>query len=94
MDVLTRRVTRGEREIPLTAREYEMLQYLMRHAGHPVSREMLAQDVWKETTRVTPIDNVIDVHMTRLRRKVDSDTSPRLLHTLRGVGFVLEERTA
>jgi two-component system copper resistance phosphate regulon response regulator CusR len=94
MDLLTRRVTRGERDLALTAREYELLQYLMRHAGHHVSREMLAQDVWKETARATPLDNVIDVHMTRLRRKVDPEPSPRLIHTIRGVGFVLEERAS
>jgi DNA-binding response OmpR family regulator len=92
MDVLTRRVTRGQHEVRLTAREYELLQYLMRHAGHNVSREMLAQDVWREEGRVTPLDNVIDVHMTRLRRKVDGEPLPRLIHTVRGVGFVLRER--
>jgi two-component system, OmpR family, copper resistance phosphate regulon response regulator CusR len=56
-----------------------------------VSREMLAADVWKETNRATPLDNVIDVHIGRLRRKVDQGVSPRLTHTVRGVGFVLRE---
>ena len=91
MDLLTRRVVRGDRELHLTTREYELLQYLMRHHGHLVSREMLAQDVWKETTRATPLDNVIDVHMARLRKKVDPDAQPRLIHTVRGVGFVVQE---
>jgi two-component system copper resistance phosphate regulon response regulator CusR len=91
MDLVTRRVTRGAREVHLTAREYDLLQYLMRNRARLVSREMLAQDVWRETARATPLDNVIDVHMMRLRRKVDADVDARLIHTVRGVGFVLQE---
>jgi DNA-binding response OmpR family regulator len=91
MDLLTRRVTRGQAELDLTGQEYELLQYLLRHAGHVVSRQMLAQDVWKEAVRATPLDNVIDVQMTRLRRKVDPPDVAALLHTVRGVGFVLRE---
>jgi DNA-binding response OmpR family regulator len=91
MDLVTRRVVRGDREIHLTTREYELLQYLMRHRGNLVSREMLAQDVWKETARATPLDNVIDVHIARLRRKLDPDGVPRLIHTVRGVGFLVQE---
>ena len=91
MDLVTRRVTRGARQIVLTAKEAELLEYLLRHAGRPVSREMLAREVWRETARATPLDNVIDVHMTRLRRKVDQ-TPPRLLHTLRGVGYQLSAK--
>jgi two-component system copper resistance phosphate regulon response regulator CusR len=53
---------------------------------------MLAQDVWREPVRATPIDNVIDVHMTRLRRKVDPEPGTRRIHTVRGVGFVLQEQ--
>jgi DNA-binding response OmpR family regulator len=64
---------------------------LLRHQGHLVSREMLARDVWKEPRRATPLDNVIDVQMTRLRKKVDVDSTERLIHTLRGVGFILKE---
>ena len=56
-----------------------------------VSREMLARDVWKETARATPIDNVIDVHIARLRRKIDDGFERKLLHTVRGVGFILRE---
>jgi DNA-binding response OmpR family regulator len=52
---------------------------------------MLARDVWKETNRMTPIDNVIDVHVAHLRRKIDNDQAVRLIHTVRGVGFVLRE---
>ena len=92
LDRLTREVTRGGRPLPLTQREYELLEYLMRNAGDIVSRDTLARDVWKETQRVTPLDNAIDVHMTRLRRKVDANAEPKLLHTVRGVGFALSER--
>ena len=56
-----------------------------------VSRELIARDVWKETARHTPLDNVIDVHIARLRRKVDDSFDKKLVHTVRGVGFVLRE---
>jgi DNA-binding response OmpR family regulator len=70
--------------LDLTAREFDLLEYLLRHRGHVVSREMLARDVWKEPRRATPIDNVIDVQMTRLRRKIDTDGQRRLIrHTRR-----------
>jgi two-component system, OmpR family, copper resistance phosphate regulon response regulator CusR len=91
LDLVTRRVTRGEALLDLTAREFELLEYLLRHQGHLVSREMLAREVWREPRRATPLDNVIDVQMTRLRKKVDSEATPRLIHTVRGVGFVLRE---
>jgi two-component system copper resistance phosphate regulon response regulator CusR len=91
LDLVSRRVARGDRLIDLTGREFELLEYLLRHRGHLVSREMLARDVWKEPRRATPLDNVIDVQMTRLRRKVDSDGAARLIHTVRGVGFVVRE---
>ena len=91
LDLVARRAVRGERPLDLTVREFDLLEYLLRHQGHLVSREMLAHDVWKEPRRATPIDNVIDVQMTRLRRKVDVEGHPRLIHTVRGVGFVLKE---
>ena len=91
LDLVTRRAVRGERPLELTVREFELLEYLLRHQGHLVSREMLAREVWKEPRRATPLDNVIDVQITRLRRKVDTDGHPRLIHTVRGVGFVLRE---
>ena len=91
VDVVTRRAVRGERPLELTAREYELLEYMLRHQGHLVSREMLAREVWKELRRATPLDNVIDVQMARLRKKVDPEGTPRLIHTVRGVGFVLKE---
>jgi two-component system copper resistance phosphate regulon response regulator CusR len=94
MDVVGRSVTRGGQTLDLTAREFELLEYLLRHRGHVVSREMLTRDVWKEGGRHTPLDNVIDVHVARLRRKVDDQFEKKLVHTVRGVGFIVrEERT-
>jgi two-component system copper resistance phosphate regulon response regulator CusR len=89
MDVVTRKVARDGQPIDLTVKEFEVLEYLLRHRGHVVSREMLARDVWRVTARATPLDNVIDVTIARLRRKVDDPFDGKLLHTVRGVGFVL-----
>jgi DNA-binding response OmpR family regulator len=91
LDVPTRQVTRGGEAIDLTPREYELLEYLVRHRGTIVSREMLGRDVWKEPERGTPLDNVIDVHVTRLRKKVDQGFAVKLIHTVRGVGFLVRE---
>ena len=91
LDLVSRRVTRDAHPVELTVREFELLEYLMRHQGQVVSREALARDVWKETQRSTPLDNVIDVHIARLRRKVDADAPVKLIHTVRGVGFILRE---
>jgi two-component system, OmpR family, copper resistance phosphate regulon response regulator CusR len=91
MDLVTRKVTRSERTIDLTVREFELLEYLLRHQSQVVSREALARDVWQETARTTPLDNVIDVHIARLRRKVDVEPAVKLIHTVRGVGFMLRE---
>ncbi|HLB36623.1 MAG TPA: response regulator transcription factor [Gemmatimonadales bacterium] len=91
LDVPTRRVTRAGVELDLTAREFELLEYLVRHRGTIVSREMLARDVWEEPERGTPLDNVIDVHIARLRKKVDQGFAVRLIHTVRGVGFLVRE---
>jgi DNA-binding response OmpR family regulator len=89
LDLVSRTVKRGGRTIELTVREFELLEYLLRHQGEIVSREMLACDVWKEPARPTPLDNVIDVHMVRLRRKVDEGFDSKLVHTVRGVGFTV-----
>jgi two-component system copper resistance phosphate regulon response regulator CusR len=89
IDLVTRKVQRGGQVLHLTAREYELLEYLLRHAGHTVSREMLARDVWSEPGRDPTTDNVIDVHIARLRRKVDDPFDRKLLKTVRGVGFAL-----
>ena len=91
MDIVTRKVTRGGRTVDLTAREFELLEYLLRHEGQVVLRDTLARDVWKETARGTPLNNVIDVHIARLRRKIDLDQPVKLIHTVRGVGFMLRE---
>lgn len=91
MDLVTREVIRGGKSIDLTGREYELLEYLLRNHGRVVSREMLTRDVWQETSRVIPLDNVIDVHITHLRRKIDDPFDTKLLHTVRGVGFILRE---
>ncbi|MDP3720380.1 MAG: response regulator transcription factor [Acidobacteriota bacterium] len=90
LDPITRSATRGDLPIELTTREFELLDYLLRHQGHIVSREMLARDVWKQPDRGTPLDNVIDVHITRLRKKVDQGAGERLIHTIRGVGFLMK----
>jgi DNA-binding response OmpR family regulator len=94
IDVPTRQVTRGGERIELTPREYELVEYLVRHRGTIVSREMLARDVWKEPERGTPLDNVIDVHVARLRKKVDQASATKLIHTVRGVGFLVREGDA
>jgi two-component system, OmpR family, copper resistance phosphate regulon response regulator CusR len=91
MDLVTRKVTRGGHPLDITAKEFELLEYLLRHQGHIVSREMLARDLWQIKARSTPLDNVIDVHIARLRRKVDGPFDSRLVKTVRGVGFVLQE---
>ena len=89
MDLVTRKVVRAGQSLELTVKEFELLEYLLRHVGHVVSREMLASDVWRVTARATPLDNVIDVTVARLRRKIDDPFEKKLLHTVRGVGFVL-----
>ena len=89
MDLATRQVTRRGHTIDLTTREFDLLNYLMRHEGRIVSRGMLAQRVWRDTARSTTLDNVIDVHMARVRRKIDVAGATKLIHTVRGVGFTL-----
>ena len=91
LDLVARKTTRGGRPVELTAREFELLEYLMRHRGRIVSREMLSRDIWQVRERSTPLDNVIDVHIARLRRKVDDPADKKLIVTVRGVGFVLKE---
>jgi len=89
MDLVTHKVSRGGRPIDLTAKEFEILEYLLRHSGTVVSREMFARDVWHATARATPLDNVIDVTIARLRRKIDEPHERKLLQTVRGVGYML-----
>ena len=86
-----RRAYRGGEFLDLTPREFDLLLYLAENEGRTVSREMLAKDVWRETSRFTPINNVIDVQVARLRRKVDDPFEMKLLQTVRGLGFSLRE---
>jgi DNA-binding response OmpR family regulator len=91
MNLTGRTASRNGTPIELTSREFDLLEYLMVNRGRVVSREMLTRDVWKETMRYTSLDNVIDVQVARLRRKIDDPFEVKLLHTVRGVGFVLRE---
>jgi two-component system copper resistance phosphate regulon response regulator CusR len=91
MDLTKRTVARQGRSIPLTGMEFAILEALLRSQGHVVTRDMLAREVWKEAERATPLDNVIDVHIGRLRKKIDEPFGTKLLHTVRGVGFILSE---
>lgn len=87
LDLITRRATRAGRPIDLAPREFELLAYLMSQNGRIVSREMLGREVWNQIERGTPLDNVIDVHVGRLRRKIDLPSEHALIHTVRGLGF-------
>ncbi len=89
LDTRTRSAKRAGQEIALTPREVDILEYLMRFQGQNVSREMLESDVWKQTRRYTSLDNVIDVQMMRLRRKIDVEGAEPLIHTVRGIGYRL-----
>jgi DNA-binding response OmpR family regulator len=91
LDTRARAAVRAGREIPLTPREVDVLEYLLRRPGQTVTREMLERDVWKQPHRFTSLDNVIQVQMMRLRRKVDDETGTRLIHTVHGVGYRLGE---
>jgi len=91
IDCPARRVTRAGGVVELTAKEFDLLLHLTRYARQVVSRATLARELWRETARSTALDNVIDVHVSRLRRKIDADQPVRLIHTVRGVGFVLRE---
>jgi two-component system OmpR family response regulator len=87
MDLLTRTVKRGDREIDLQAREFALLEFLLRHCGTVVTRTMLLEKVWDYN--FDPQTNVIDVHISRLRQKIDKGFDKSLIHTLRGAGYKL-----
>jgi two-component system OmpR family response regulator len=89
MDLLARTVTRCDKAIVLQPREFRLLEYLMRHAGQVVTRTMLLENVWDY--HFDPQTNVIDVHISRLRSKIDRDLGPPLLHTVRGAGYILRD---
>jgi two-component system copper resistance phosphate regulon response regulator CusR len=94
LDLPSRTVRRGGGPVDLTAREFDLLEYLMRFSGQVVSRETLARDIWHERVRSTTMNNVIDVHVARLRKKIDQDRPVKLVHTVRGRGFTLREGSA
>ena len=91
LNTKTRSAARAGKMIELSQREFDLLLYLAENGGRIVSREMLARDVWKENSRFTPLDNVIDVQIARLRKKIDDSFPLKLLHTVRGLGFSLRE---
>ena len=90
LDVVARQVSRAGRRIELSAREYALLEYLVRHAGQVLSRTMILEKVWD--INQDPLTNVVDVHINRLRKKVDHGFSKPLVHTIRGVGYVLSDQ--
>jgi two-component system, OmpR family, copper resistance phosphate regulon response regulator CusR len=89
MDLLSRKVTRSGDELELTGREYELLEYLLRHKNEVVTRDMIALDVWKERTGA--MTRIIDVYINALRKKVDRIGRTALIQTVRGVGYALRE---
>jgi len=89
LDTRSRLAVRAGIEIPLTPREVDILEFLLRYQGQIVTREMLEREVWKQPNRFSTLDNVIDVQMMRLRRKVDFEGTEKLIHTLRGLGYRL-----
>ena len=89
VDLVRRRVTRAGVEVSLTQREFELLEYLLRHKNATVTRDMLGRDVWREPGHA--LTNVIDVFVTLLRRKVERPGRPPLIHTVRGLGYSLRE---
>jgi DNA-binding response OmpR family regulator len=90
VDPITRRVRRGERELVLTQREFALLEYFMRNAGKPLSRAAIAQQVWRQTPVDIEETNIVDVYVAYLRKKLDAPGDPPLLHTVRGVGYMLK----
>jgi DNA-binding response OmpR family regulator len=89
LDRMTRTVLRGAREINLTPREFALLEYLLHNRGNCVTRAMIVQDVWHYNSAT--MTNVVDVYINYLRAKVDRDSDLKLIHTIRGVGYVLDE---
>ena len=90
LDLLTRAAKRAEQAIDLQPREFRLLEYLMRHAGQVVTRTMLLESVWEY--HFDPQTNVIDVHISRLRAKIDKGFEAPLLHTIRGAGYMIRAR--
>jgi heavy metal response regulator len=91
LDLLSRQVIRGGKEISLTTKEFELLEYLMRNKGRVLSRVVLMERIWD--MNFDSETNVVDVLVNRLRRKIDDDSPAKLIHTVRGAGYVLKEVT-
>jgi len=91
MEVSAHSAVRGNTQLELTAREFELLEYLLANRGTVVSREMIGRNLWQSPVRYETLDNVIDVHIARIRRKLDDPFPVKLLHTVRGVGFILRK---
>ena len=89
LDRLAHKLTRGGKDIPLQPREFRLLEYLMKHAGRVVTRTMLLENVWDY--HFDPQTNVIDVHVSRLRGKIDKGGANPLLHTIRGAGYMIRD---
>jgi two-component system copper resistance phosphate regulon response regulator CusR len=89
MDLLSRRVTRRDANIDLTGREYELLEYLLRNKNEAVTRDMIAREVWKETTGA--MTRIIDVYINALRKKIEHPGRRQLIHTVRGIGYALKD---
>jgi len=89
MDVSRRRVTRAGERVELTAREFALLELLLRSPGHVFTRTQICEKVWDY--HFDPGTNLVDVYVQRLRRKLDENVAPKLIHTLRGVGYCLAE---
>jgi len=92
IDLLARKATRGDRELDLRPREFDLLAFLARHADSVVARDVLAREVWGVQSQATVMDNVINVHISHLRNKIDYEVEPKLLHTVRGIGFRLGDQ--
>lgn len=92
MDVLARKVTRGGETIPLQAREFKLLEFLLRYKNQVVTRTMLLEHVWEY--HFDPQTNVIDVHISRLRQKIDRDPTRSMITTIRGAGYTIEDKAA
>ena len=90
VDLSSRKARVGREALELTRREFDLLAFLLQNQGRVVTREMLVREVWKEGVSSIPMDNVIDVYISRLRKKVDKGGGESLIRTVRGVGFILE----
>lgn len=93
LDLPSRTASRAGQVLDLTPREFDLLAYLASLQGEIATRDMLQHEIWNIRTTMTSMDNVIDVHISRLRQKLNIDGLPPLLHTVRGVGFILKERS-